>query len=294
MPYIKWGGKKIYLEKPKPYVPDINELMKPLSEKVNKGNIWGSIIMKVPTPEVFKFDPDYQAVLDYASTLSGVTLPEYSQQLLQNQLVIDLKDGGIWNKLDTFGVFATNGNDIFALVDWKRLTTYTPVSSPTFTINEGFQGNGTSSYIDTNFNPVIDGVNHTLDNASRYYLHFSGSSNIVDGIDLTGANQALSLSNSLIQRINSTNSLNAGFTYTTTKGIKSIHRTSSTNVTLFNDKIGDTRTQTSTVMPSNNQFVLRRFVNYSANKTWGYAMGASLVSENDAFVDALTNYINSI
>jgi hypothetical protein len=268
--------------------------MKPLSEKVNKGNIWGSIIMKVPTPEVFKFDPDYQAVLDYASTLSGVTLPEYSQQLLQNQLVIDLKDGGIWNKLDTFGVFATNGNDIFALVDWKRLTTYTPVSSPTFTINEGFQGNGTSSYIDTNFNPVIDGVNHTLDNASRYYLHFSGSSNIVDGIDLTGANQALSLSNSLIQRINSTNSLNAGFTYTTTKGIKSIHRTSSTNVTLFNDKIGDTRTQTSTVMPSNNQFVLRRFVNYSANKTWGYAMGASLVSENDAFVDALTNYINSI
>lgn len=49
MGYIKWGGKKWYPQKPQPYKADINELMKPLSEKVNKGNVWGSVIMKVPT-----------------------------------------------------------------------------------------------------------------------------------------------------------------------------------------------------------------------------------------------------
>jgi hypothetical protein len=54
------------------------------------------------------FDADYQAVLDYATT-QGYTLPSAGQQTLQNQLVVDLKAGGIWSKLDTFGVFATDG-----------------------------------------------------------------------------------------------------------------------------------------------------------------------------------------
>jgi hypothetical protein len=47
MGFIRWGGKKYYPQKPKPYQADINELMKPLSEKVNKGNVWGSQIMNV-------------------------------------------------------------------------------------------------------------------------------------------------------------------------------------------------------------------------------------------------------
>jgi hypothetical protein len=42
------------------------------------------------------FDADYQAVLDYATT-QGYTLPSSGQQTLQNQLVVDLKDGGIWS-----------------------------------------------------------------------------------------------------------------------------------------------------------------------------------------------------
>jgi hypothetical protein len=44
------------------------------------------------------FDADYQAVLDYA-TSQGYTLPSTGQQTLQNQLVVDLKAGGIWSKL---------------------------------------------------------------------------------------------------------------------------------------------------------------------------------------------------
>jgi hypothetical protein len=40
---------------------------------------------------------------------------------------------GIWSKLDTFSVFATDGDSDFALIDWKRLSDYTAVNSPTFT-----------------------------------------------------------------------------------------------------------------------------------------------------------------
>jgi hypothetical protein len=77
-------------------------------------------------------DADYQAVLDYATT-QGYTLPSAGQQTLQNQLIVDLKAGGIWSKLDTFAVFATDGDEDFALIDWIRLTQYTAVNSPTFT-----------------------------------------------------------------------------------------------------------------------------------------------------------------
>jgi hypothetical protein len=54
-----------------------------------------------------KYDSDYQAVLNYATT-QGYTLPSASQQIIQNQLVIDLKAGGIWNKLDVLYIFAND------------------------------------------------------------------------------------------------------------------------------------------------------------------------------------------
>jgi len=125
-----------------------------------------SNIISVTTTSAF--DADYLAVLNYATT-QGYTLPSESQQALQNQLVVDLKNGGIWNKLDTFGVWATDGDSDFALIDWIRLTDYTAVNSPTFTTNVGFQGNGTSSHIDSNYNPVINGVNLTLNSVSLGY-----------------------------------------------------------------------------------------------------------------------------
>jgi hypothetical protein len=96
-------------------------------------------------------------VLNYATT-QGYTLPSDSQKLLQNQLVLDLKDAGIWSKLDTFANFATDGSSDFALIDWKRLTQYTAVNSPTFTANRRIYRKWASSYIDTNFNAFNDGV----------------------------------------------------------------------------------------------------------------------------------------
>lgn len=100
-------------------------------------------------------DADYQAVLDRASTL-GYNAPNASQQTLQNTLVEDLKTAGIWSKLDVFYVFATNGDSDYATLNWKSPSSFqaTKVNSPTFTENQGFQGDGLSSYLDTNFNPT--------------------------------------------------------------------------------------------------------------------------------------------
>ena len=113
-------------------------------------NISDKIKLKSFTP-----DPDYTALLSYATT-QGYSLPSESKQILQDQLVKDLKAGGVWSKLNTFGVFATDGDSDFALIDWKRLTDYTAVNSPTFNVNNGYEGNGTSSYINLNFNATTE------------------------------------------------------------------------------------------------------------------------------------------
>jgi hypothetical protein len=237
------------------------------------------------------FDSDYQAILNYA-TLKGYTLPSAGQQSKQNQLVIDLKDGGIWDKLDTFAVLATDGNSDFALIDWIRLTDYTAFNSPTFGINGGFTGNGTSAYIDTNYNPSTSGVNYTLNDASRFYWVDNRSAGNWED-NLTG--RAISgNNNSTLIRINSdTTSMNSAIDLRV-DGFKSINRTSSTNLEIFNNTTQFSRTATSVNIPVNTQVFLRAVTGFNASRFRFYGMGASLVSENTDFYNALNNYITSL
>src|SRR5215813_10721680 len=81
--------------------------------------------------------------------------------MLVDDLIVGLKADGIWTKLDRLWLFAAE-NAKTALTDLVGLTLATAVSSPTFTIDKGYAGNGTSSYIDTGFNTSTSGVNFTL------------------------------------------------------------------------------------------------------------------------------------
>ena len=112
-------------------------------------------------------DTDYSAVLSYAAT-QGYVLPSESQQILQDSLVKDLKTAGVWDKLDVFYVFATDGDSDFATLNWKAPSSFqsTKVNSPTFTSNSGFTGDGSSSYLDLNYNPSANKINLDLNNNS--------------------------------------------------------------------------------------------------------------------------------
>ena len=186
------------------------------------------------------FDSDYQAVLDFA-TSEGYTLPSENQQILQNQLVLDLKSNGIWSDLDAFGVLATDGDSDFALIDWVRLITMTANSSPTFATNAGFTGNGTSSYIDTLFS-VSDGTNYQLSDSSfgAYYNNVLTRTDDGTGMGFRdGANNnsnAISPrdSNVLLSGINN----NLGFdvpTYTRKNGYFMASRKNNTNYNVHVD-----------------------------------------------------------
>ena len=242
------------------------------------------------------FDADYQAILNYATT-QGYTLPSAGQQVLQNQLMLDLKAAGVWAKLDTFAVFATDGDSDFALICWKRLVQMTAVNSPTFTSSQGFQGNGTSSYIDTNFNPATQGVNFRDDNASRgAWLRIAAADQYIDGnANGNNLNFGFRTGSSPFNYINqSSGSIAPNAVYSTTANLKSIHTNSTTVTTCIDGTTVTTHTRIATARPNFNQHILRNSGNYGAHQVSCYFMGAYLVSENTDFRNAFNTYITSL
>jgi hypothetical protein len=241
------------------------------------------------------FDAGYQAVLNRAVAL-GYTLPSVSQQIKQNTLYVTLKTLGILAKEDILFVFANDAGQDFGTLNWINplLHQATLINSPSFAINQGFTGNGTSSYIDTNFNAFTHGVNYQQDNASRYlYLFQAIGTSALDGKAVAGINNMARTSTSF-QRINSTSGLSVSFDFTSIQGMKSINRTSSTNVELFNDTTQGSRIALSNVINDNNQLILRSGAAYGGHTISMYANGASLIAENTAFVNAFNTYITSL
>jgi hypothetical protein len=112
-------------------------------------------------------DASYTAILDRATAL-GYTLPSAGQQTKQAALITSLKSAGIWDLLDVLYVFATDGNNDFATLNWKDPLTYriTRSGTTTFTTNQGYVSNGSTGYLNTNWIPSSNGVNYTLNSAS--------------------------------------------------------------------------------------------------------------------------------
>lgn len=242
----------------------------------------------------FAYDTDYQAVLDKA-ILEGFTLPSDEEKLIQNQLIIDLKSSGAWAKADTIYVPATTSNSDFGRIDWKNTTRLaTLFNAPTFIAGKGLQGNGSSAYIDTNFNAFTHGVNYQQNNASRYiFMDTASGTSALDGKAIAGINN-MSRTSTSFHRINTALGLSTSFDFTATRGMKSIHRTSATNVELFNDTTQASRTAVSATINDNNQLILRSGAAYGAHTVSFYMNGASMVAENTAIVNAVNTYLNSL
>jgi hypothetical protein len=240
------------------------------------------------------FDADYQAILDYATTQS-YTLPSASQQILQNQLVLDLKAGGIWSKLDTFAIFATDGSSDFALIDWKRLSLYTAFNSPTFTANEGFQGNGTSSYIDMNYTTNTNWVNVSQNNVCLFTNNLINTTlSLVVGSATTYLQMTLrNASNNISTRFHSTTlgtitSLGAvGRLYNT--------RNNSSNYDIYFNGNFEGTASTTTSLVTTSLFLFRQASTYFSTQTSYVGYGAYLDATEIGNLDnSLNTYLTSL
>jgi hypothetical protein len=212
--------------------------------------------------------------------------------------MMGLKTSGAYAKLDYFNLFATDGEGS-ALTNWLDGNNYSTVEGGAYwEPNQGYVLDGIDSYIDTKFNLFTESTNYTLNNASRYFFPFDLTNGPLDGY-VSGGGSAqgnrMELANTAEQRINQNiANLNSVFEYTTTVNAKSIHRTTATDITLFNGTTSAARTATSTSIRNSDQVIGRSTTGYAEATVAGYAMGASMVSENAAFVAAFNAYMNAI
>jgi hypothetical protein len=249
-----------------------------------------------PVPSAF--DEDYQAILDEASSL-GYTAPSAAQQTLQNTLVTDLKTAGVWDKLDLFYVFATDGDSDYATLNWKTPASFQPtkINSPTFTTNGGFTGDGLSSFLATNYTPSVDAVNVTSTSMSAggYEKIFPTSTyGSIIGVD-SGSNDVLTSSKfagDSFYRINDGqtwrphNNLGAGFYGLTRSGANSVA------VIGPDDIIHTNNNPVASGMPADQLTILRWAGAVYSNAQLSVAFfGADVTSELSDFKTAVDNYI---
>jgi hypothetical protein len=90
------------------------------------------------------------------------TPPSDARKALINNLIVALKAAGSWATMDTLYVEAAADSQA-ARLSWKNpgVNTLIEVNSPTFTVDRGYTGNGTTSYLSTGYNPG-DGRTYNL------------------------------------------------------------------------------------------------------------------------------------
>jgi hypothetical protein len=242
------------------------------------------------------FDSDYQAILNRATTL-GYTLPNATQQALQNQLLLDLKSSGAWAKMDVFYMFANNGSKEFATINWKSPSSNQAsiVGSNLTWDASGFIG-GASSYLDTNFNPTTGTPNIAQNNvcmglwkrthnatASKFLCGNSGASSYFP-----------SVSGNDVRLHHQSGTLSSTFALSTT-GLLMLNRTASTAVSWSVNGSATSGTTTASVAPVNAKYSVFTYGTASASAYLGqlscWFIGASLVSETSALYTALNTYI---
>lgn len=117
--------------------------------------------------------------------------PSTARKIIINTLILSLKNGGIWSKLDALWLLANTASQS-ALLNVITPGTYTAteVNSPTFTADQGYTGNASNMYLNTNYQYNTNGVQYTLNSACHFVY------NRVDvlgaycaaGINITGVN----------------------------------------------------------------------------------------------------------
>lgn len=101
----------------------------------------------------------------YIATLT--TIPSSSLVTVYDTFITQCITDGNWNLIDRLWLFAqgTQADSKISMAN-PLSTQATEVSSPSWIANQGYTGNGSSSYLDSKFVPSTDGINYILNSAS--------------------------------------------------------------------------------------------------------------------------------
>jgi hypothetical protein len=245
-----------------------------------------------------RYSTQLQSVITYADA-NAITKPSAATLSAQDTFIRNRVNDGSWSLFDRVWLPALNNTSLsgYGYLNLKApgTDTLSPQSSPSYTVG-GLQGNGSSSYFDTGFNPSTEGVNYTLNSASfGCYVRTAP----VTGIRLMGtignlANE-LMYTNLATQRINSTNNLSGGVVDMQSTGYLALNRTTSTDFQLYKGTTKFDRTATSTSVVSAN-FAFGRSQNLYSDAviSFGFTGGSLTQTQHNNIANDLVTYLTAI
>lgn len=239
---------------------------------------------------------EYVTYIERGRTL-GYARPSYDYRPKINRLIRDFKDCGALALLDVWYVFGHDGDNNFKCINIKTPASFQ--ATPTGGIasnNFGFVGNGSSHYLDTNFNISSSGTNYVILNASRFcWVHTAGADTL-DGANSNTYNNMYNTSIT-IQRVNSADSTVGNIDLSGT-GFKMVGRNDNALIRPYNNAFIANEAQATSALPNVNQHILRRVASgvgqFGTSRISVYGMGGYLGASADAMYSALQTYMNSI
>jgi hypothetical protein len=140
--------------------------------------------------------------------------PDGTRQLLIDNTIKALKAAGLWTKIDALYMTAAHDSQA-ALLNWKAPGTWTlaGTANPTFTADQGYKGDGSSSFLTASgYNPSTAGGSFAL-NSAVFGVWVQQSATIASSRYVSmGSTSFMSLNGSstgLQSRVNDATTLNA-------------------------------------------------------------------------------------
>lgn len=181
--------------------------------------------------------------------------PTAARKQLYSDFIAGLKTDGLWAALDAAWVIAAHDAQAARLNLKSASHTLSLVNSPAFTVDRGYAGDGSTSYIDTLFTPSTDGVAYALNSAS-IGAYINGGTNTTDsnraaiGTQDAGGNTAVIVARGnggeLRGRVNVTSSTEAFGPVASRYGFSVLSRTASNLTTGYKNGVSASTSATTT------------------------------------------------
>jgi hypothetical protein len=216
------------------------------------------------------------------------TQPSSGLKSLYNTCITSLINAGIWAKLDALYLMNVETAQA-ARLNLKNPGTYdlTATSSPTFTAKVGYKGDGSTAYLDTNFNPITaSGPKFVQDNASAFVWSLQQTAENNPQLGQAGSGNTIiygrRTTDTMQGQVNTTSTA-AGAASTDGRGLIHANRAVSTTQELFkNGASVGTDAHASNAPISANLAFLRTSVLFSAATIAMGGFGGALTSQNAA------------